>query len=169
MASFVPKGVECDVLAGHFQLALDLRDGDRLSAMWFVHGEPEMFSAVSACSFSAAEPPAPNPLSAYVPYRQPAAADGYAVGGVPGSGLAFNTFKCAAGVPPPHGGSPEEVVASDTDGESDDSRAHVMQQRTALDAHLPPARTFADFIAKAGWELAPMGSSWASIARRRRL
>ncbi|KAK3261217.1 hypothetical protein CYMTET_29867 [Cymbomonas tetramitiformis] len=74
MASFVPEDVECDVLAGHFQLALDLRDCERFPAPRFVHGEPEMFSA----------------------------------------------------------------------------------RRTALDAHLPPARTFiADLIGAAGWELAP--------------
>ncbi|KAK3280632.1 hypothetical protein CYMTET_11533 [Cymbomonas tetramitiformis] len=69
----------------------------RFSALCFVHGEPEMFSAVSACSFTAVGPPVPDILSAYVPHCKPVAADGYAVGGVPGEGMAFNRFQDDAG------------------------------------------------------------------------
>ncbi|KAK3264288.1 hypothetical protein CYMTET_26964 [Cymbomonas tetramitiformis] len=72
------------------------------SALCFANGKPEMFSAASAaCSFGTAEPPAPNLLSAYVSYYQPAAANGYAVGGAPPAGaVSGSPAVCAGGMDP---------------------------------------------------------------------
>ena len=152
MASFVPEDGECGVQVGHFQLALDDMDGGRFSALCYVHGEPKMYHAVSACSFAVAAPAAPNILAAYVPYCQPATGGGYAVDGVSDDGVVFDSFECVVEVPPTHGGSPETltVTSSHANDASDASDEHGMQQRTALDVHLLPARTFADIIGGVG-------------------
>ncbi|KAK3247059.1 hypothetical protein CYMTET_43434 [Cymbomonas tetramitiformis] len=98
-----------------------------------------MYSAISACAFGVSAPAAPKILAAYVPYCQPATGGGYAVGGA----------TDADGMSP----AAPLIGSSDADGASDVSTDELgMQRHTALDAHLPPTRTFADLIGSVGWE-----------------
>ncbi|KAK3266119.1 hypothetical protein CYMTET_25222 [Cymbomonas tetramitiformis] len=134
---------ENDVLATLFQNAVDDNDADRFDAVCYIaDGKPELYDAVSAFSFAAAEEQAPDTIDEYLGYRRPddTRLGVCAVGGATN----INSFKVHAEVPddapvvppPPAPPSAPQSVVSD----------EGIYPVSALHAHEPHA-TFMDKFA----------------------